>query len=73
MRVIVPKAVHRDEVVRETLKLYRQPFSIEEIRKDLWEQGFDINRFQLVQIVRGIPGIEKAEKTKDKRLWRWTA
>lgn len=73
MRVIVPKAVHRDEVVRETLKMYRQPFSIEEIRKDLWEQGFDINRFQLVQIVKRIPGIEKADKIKDKRLWRWTA
>jgi hypothetical protein len=73
MRVIVPKAVHRDEVVRETIKLYRQPFSIEEIRKDLWEQGFDIDRFRLVQIIRAIPGIEKYEKIKDKRLWRWAA
>ena len=73
MRVIVPKAVHRDEVVHETLKMYRQPFSIEEIRKDLWEQGFDIDRFQLVHILKRIPGIEKADKIKDKRLWRWTA
>lgn len=73
MRVIVPKVEHRDELVRETVKLYRQPFSIEEIRKDLWDQGFDIDRFRLVQIIRSIPGIEKHEKIKDKRLWRWAA
>jgi hypothetical protein len=69
MRVIVPRVEHRDELVRETVKLYWQPFSIKEIRKDLWDQGFDINRFQLVQIIRRIPGIEKAGK----QLWRRAA